>query len=268
MMDGHAFKTVTCKHCEVGFPKIYRYQRFCSTSCRDASQKIARAGHRKAYLDKNRDNPEFKARQRLHEKVKKERHHKAILERAKSYRTKNADKIKESQRKHAAKNRAAIAIAAKEWREANPERFRAIRAAHYERNREKILAKNKTPEALSKRREHERNRRLLDPGFVVNDRMSANIRLAIRSLKAGRKWERIVGYSLAELMLHVERQFSKGMTWENIGKWHIDHILPKSSFSYSSDEDPAFQACWALTNLRPLWAEENMKKHAQVLTLL
>lgn len=45
------------------------------------------------------------------------------------------------------------------------------------------------------------------------------------------------------------------MTWENYGKngWHIDHIIPKSFFKFDSQEHPAFKACWALSNLQPLW---------------
>jgi hypothetical protein len=41
-------------------------------------------------------------------------------------------------------------------------------------------------------------------------------------------------YTLAELERHIERQFSNGMTWENMGKWHLDHVLPLSSFTYES----------------------------------
>lgn len=72
-----------------------------------------------------------------------------------------------------------------------------------------------------------------------------------------------MGYRLDDLVTHLERQFSPGMTWLNIGQWHIDHILPKSSFTYSSAGDPEFLACWALTNLRPLWKEANLTKHAK-----
>lgn len=70
------------------------------------------------------------------------------------------------------------------------------------------------------------------------------------------------GYSLADLRLHLERQFSKGMTWERFGEGeiHIDHILPVSSFDLS---DPAaVKACFALPNLRPSWALDNLSKGA------
>jgi hypothetical protein len=57
------------------------------------------------------------------------------------------------------------------------------------------------------------------------------------------------------------------MTWENYGKgpgrWHIDHIVPRTAFNFQSADDPAFRACWAITNLRPLWSAENIRKHAK-----
>lgn len=45
-----------------------------------------------------------------------------------------------------------------------------------------------------------------------------------------------------------------------MGRWHIDHIRPKSSFTYTSEDDAEFRDCWSLTNLRPLWAKDNVKK--------
>ena len=97
------------------------------------------------------------------------------------------------------------------------------------------------------------------------DRLRSYIGAAIsRSLKRGGKqgksWEACVGYSAGDLRAHLERQFSQGMSWDNYGKWHVDHIIPAASFSYDTADDPEFRACWALTNLRPLWATENIRK--------
>jgi hypothetical protein len=69
----------------------------------------------------------------------------------------------------------------------------------------------------------------------------------------------ILGYTREELMLHLERQFKKGMTWDNMGEWHIDHIIPVSQYVAEGETDPS--VINALTNLRPMWARENMKKH-------
>ncbi len=60
-------------------------------------------------------------------------------------------------------------------------------------------------------------------------------------------------------MKHLEAQFIPGMTWSNYGRWHIDHRKPILEFEFKSYRDPAFQECWALANLRPLWAAENIR---------
>lgn len=56
--------------------------------------------------------------------------------------------------------------------------------------------------------------------------------------------------------------FINGMTWEKFmaGEIHIDHIVPVSSFNIVSDECEEFKRCWSLSNLRPLWAKDNLSK--------
>jgi len=67
---------------------------------------------------------------------------------------------------------------------------------------------------------------------------------------------------------HLERQFPKSMTWNNRNEWHIDHIIPLASFTYSSADDPEFKAAWALSNLRPLWKPANLEKGGKRTLLL
>lgn len=88
----------------------------------------------------------------------------------------------------------------------------------------------------------------------------AAVRAAIRLNKAGRGWESLVGYTRADMVTHLEKQFSGGMSWENYGAWEIDHIRPRASFKFTTAEDREFKACWALSNLQPLWMVENRRK--------
>ena len=76
------------------------------------------------------------------------------------------------------------------------------------------------------------------------------------------------GYTVAELMAHLEKQFTKGMHWGNYGRdgWHIDHIVPACSFDLTAASE--FSACWSLGNLRPMWGLENSKKSAKNLFLI
>lgn len=78
----------------------------------------------------------------------------------------------------------------------------------------------------------------------------------------------LVGYSAEELRRHIERQFTRGMTWEKFreGLIHIDHRVPLSHFDLSRPEE--VRAAWALTNLQPLWAADNQTKYAKRLVLL
>jgi hypothetical protein len=69
-----------------------------------------------------------------------------------------------------------------------------------------------------------------------------------------------IGCYLSEFRGHIESKFKKGMGWDNKDLWHIDHENPVSLFRYETTEDEDFKKCWHYTNLRPLWAEENMRK--------
>lgn len=101
-----------------------------------------------------------------------------------------------------------------------------------------------------------------DPAFAINVRMRTGIGASIAGQKRGRRWESLVGYTLSDLMLHLERQFLPGMLWDNRSAWHVDHILPLSMFKFRTAEDAEFRAAWALSNLRPIWMPDNLNKWA------
>ena len=108
--------------------------------------------------------------------------------------------------------------------------------------------------------QYKREKRKENLKHRINNSMSMSISRALQSGKHGRSWEDVVGYTLWDLMMHLKSKFKPGMTLDNYGEWHIDHIIPKVYFNYSSFEDPEFQECWALNNLQPLWASENLAK--------
>jgi len=71
----------------------------------------------------------------------------------------------------------------------------------------------------------------------------------METIKEGHTIEQL-GYSAEQLKIHMQNLFTIGMSWENHGEWHIDHIKPVTSFDKMT---PANIVC-ALTNLQPLWA--------------
>lgn len=107
-----------------------------------------------------------------------------------------------------------------------------------------------------------------DVNYMLNQRLRVQIRKALKGMKAGRTWESIVGYSLHDLHAHLKRQLRRGESMEDFfnGRLHIDHIVPKSAFDMSNPEE--VKACWALTNLMPLRARQNMRKSSKRIHLV
>ena len=46
----------------------------------------------------------------------------------------------------------------------------------------------------------------------------------------------LIGASPSFVMGYIEAKFTEGMTWENHGDWHIDHIQPCCSFDLTDEE--------------------------------
>ncbi len=134
--------------------------------------------------------------------------------------------------------------------------------------RKRSTARNSTAEHREYIRKYERQRRKTDPVFAINTRMRAMVGNVLRGEKNGRSWREIVGYGPEELMAHIERQFTGNMGWDNRNLWHIDHIVPLSAFEFTTTECDGFKAAWAITNLRPLWSKENLKKSNKKLFLI
>lgn len=158
-------------------------------------------------------------------------------------------------------------------RRLNPGLCKARDAASYRRNRAPKLEQAKRWAADNPERKREnirdfyRRKRATDPMYRLRSSVSAYVYWCLKGHKRGRT-EHLLGYSIAELKRHLDRQFAKGMSWENYGEWHVDHIVPVTVFEFENADDPQFRACWALTNLRPMWAAENIRKGGKRLHLI
>ena len=131
-----------------------------------------------------------------------------------------------------------------------------------------IAARSKKPDYYaSKAREAMRKKREENPLFRVQSTIRCRINGAMRKLgyKKGSRTQEILGCDWDMFKTHIEKQFTKGMAWDDMGvKIHIDHIVPIST---ASTEDELI-ALNHFTNLRPMWARDNMVKGAKVTHLI
>lgn len=193
------------------------------------------------------------------------------------WKQKNLDKAKELRRRYADRHPEIMAEKSRRYRQRHPEVVSDYNKRYREENKEKVAEIKKQWRERNKDRDNKRRNervknkleqdRELAISYKLNLGMANSINHSLKGRKNGRSWESLVGYTLKDLMAHLEARFKPGMTWENHGRsgWHIDHIRPIASFNFTSPDDPEFRECWTLENLQPLWAEENLRKGAKVI---
>lgn len=130
------------------------------------------------------------------------------------------------------------------WRLENKDRSREIQKK----------CRDKYPE---KARIRSKEKRRLNPEAATCRDMLKRI-LELTGAKKETRTEAALGYSFTDLRTHIESQFKDGMSWENRKEWHIDHIKPVCVFIREGETDP--KVINALSNLRPLWAYENLSR--------
>jgi hypothetical protein len=130
----------------------------------------------------------------------------------------------------------------KQWRVDNRERYNAQQRVYM--------------------RSWEKKQRETNPAFKITKNMRCRLYHAVKAQgadKSARTFE-LVGCTSEELMAHLEAQFIEGMSWDNYGEWHVDHIKPCAVFDMLFADQQ--EACFHYTNLQPLWGPDNMSKGA------
>jgi len=145
-------------------------------------------------------------------------------------------------------------------------------------NKEKINTKSKKyrDNNKEKRNLYEVNRRIETPFIKIRQYISASINSFLKKNGLSKNNKSILDflpYTIEQLKQHIEHQFEPWMSWNNQGiynpkawkdddtstwAWQLDHIVPHSKFSYTSMGDDGFKKCWALDNLRPYSAKQNI----------
>ena len=108
-----------------------------------------------------------------------------------------------------------------------------------------------------------KNRYHTDPLFRLRVVLSRRIGMALKKNYKASNTMDLVGCTVPEVREHIESQFKDGMSWDNWGEWHIDHIKPFAAFDLSKESEQRL-ACH-YSNLQPLWAADNLKKGASYL---
>lgn len=147
------------------------------------------------------------------------------------------------------KKRPDVAARNKEWasRPENREKARIRGKKHYKANKERWLARA-------------RYRWKHDPIYKLRKLVRGRFWLAVKGKSIKGSGVRNLGCDVPSFKAYIERLFKPGMTWENWGEWHLDHIKPLAAFDLYDDRQ-LLRACH-YTNFQPLWATENLRKGA------
>ena len=216
-----------CKTCNAESQKLFRQQ-----------NKERLAAKRKEYVAKNAAKVKDLA------KKSRERHKDAISKLNKQYRLKHADSIKSREQEYKKTN--AVDIAAKA----------------------KLRLQNKSPEQKAemnaRRNAREKERISCDPEFKLKKRVRARISQALKSDTGmqGKRTIELLGCRLEDFKIYIENKFCDGMTWDNYGKWVLDHELPCAMFNLRLRCEQ--EKCFHFTNLQPMWEKDNLKKSDKV----
>ena len=208
-------------------------------------KKYYEANHQKL-LDQKKEYYQQNQEQILAEKKiyhQENREHKLAYN--KEYYKNNHSQILAQKKEYHQKNKEAQNAYCKEWYQNNKEAQAENKKIWHNNNRDHMNA-------------HRRNRMATDPLFRLRCMLSTRL-WEVRNKNGYTKKSRlhqILGCSYKELVLYIESQFTKGMTWDNQGEWHLDHILPVAAATTEEE----LIALNHHTNFQPMWATENISK--------
>ncbi len=195
--------------------------------------KPRRAEQSKEYASR----PEVKARQREQRRINRQRP---------EWKERNAKLRANPARKSAEK-----------LRQSSSE-YRAIKSARAKKRRSDPAHRADVARYMRERRS--------DPFFAMVHRLRSRCRsmLKAKGYKKRTRTEEMLGAPLEDCLKIIERQFLPGMGWRNKNLWHLDHIIPLSS----AESVEHLESLCRISNIRPMWAMDNQKKSAKILSLL
>jgi hypothetical protein len=225
---------------------------YCKNCCKDLREdrKEQHKKYCKEYRIKNIETLKLKSKEYI---LKNKEKRKLYLS---EYKIKYPNNKSISDKKYNEKNKEKIRITKSIYRNNNIEKLTEYHKEYYKENKDNL---NKA------KRIYQNNRLKNDPLFRLSRILRRRINSSFKSKSFYKKNSlfQILGCNLTEAKEYIENQFIKKMSWDNYGEWHIDHIVP---LSYAKTEEELIKLNH-YTNLRPLWAEENLKKGKKIIEI-
>ena len=169
----------------------------------------------------------------------------------KHFRKKNAEKIAAYNKEYAQKNKEKIRLNRQIKSEEKKQEINLVSKAWKEKNKDYIREYN---------RQYTAKKYNSDPIFKLKLNQRTRLKTILKSEKSAKTHE-LLGCTYEKLKSHIESLFVDGMNWDNMGKWHIDNIIPLAAFALSKQENQ--KIAFNYKNLQPLWAIDNLKKGAK-----
>lgn len=132
-------------------------------------------------------------------------------------------------------------------------------------NRNKIrIHKKITREKINKQeRIYWKKRRKSDINYKLKTNLRKRVWQALCGKGKSKSTIKLLGCSIIKFKNHLKSKFTEGMSWQNYGKWHIDHIIPCVSFDLRKESEQ--KKCFNYKNLQPLWAKDNRIKYTSII---
>jgi hypothetical protein len=208
-----------------------------------------RREYAKNFYEKNKETIAIKYKKRYEENKEEiltrcksyyEKNKEIVLERARAYYQENKETIKEARKIYDENNKEALDTYKRQWNIDNRDRINELRRIRYK----------------------ERLRTDITYRITCNLRNRLYIAVKHGGGSKSAKTLALLGCSVEYLRLYLQVKFTKGMSWDNYGEWHIDHILPCASFNLAKAAHQ--EQCFHYTNLQPLWGCDNLAKGSRV----
>ncbi len=181
-------------------------------------------------------------------------------EREKKRHKNNKEKNNKKKKKYYEENKNIINKKCKKYRNNNKEKIKEYHKKWYSDNKKEIA-------------KYTNNRLKNDLVFRLRKIINRSISAALKRVDSSKNGSILKHLNIIEIKKHIESKFELWMNWQNQGRyipekwndndsstwvWQLDHIIPQSDLPYDSMEHPNFKKCWALENLRPLSAKQNL----------